>query len=88
MRKNGRRDSYAPKEPFVCTHCQYGKCDECSDILRVIANLSEICMCQSPSHTGEPALVQVRDPFTSDVHAPGMIIKEDGEIVKEVKPYE
>lgn len=45
-------------------------------------------MCQSPSHTGEPALVQVRDPFTSDVHAPGMIIKEDGEIVKEVKPYE
>lgn len=82
MRKNGRRDKGFKESSFVCTHCIADMCDECTDILRVIANLPEICKCTAPGHSGEPALQQVRDPFSGDVHAPGLVVKNDGEIIR------
>ena len=74
--------------PFVCTHCQANECEECTDILRIVANLPEICNCQAPDHSGEPVLQQVRDPFDGSVYAPGLVVSEDGVVTKEAKPYE
>lgn len=30
--------------------------------------------------SGEPVLNQVEDPFTGDIHAPGLVVKKDGSV--------
>lgn len=42
-------------------------------------NLSQFFNPDSPS--GEPVLNQIRDPFTGAVHAPGLVVNEDGTVV-------
>lgn len=67
-------------EPFVCSHCREYKCEECSDILRVVIDLEEICNCKLPGHSGEPVEQQIRDPFTKSVHGPGLEVTVEGEV--------
>lgn len=86
--KTGSSQRYTPKTEFICTHCSAGDCNNCSDIMRIIVNLPEICQCARPEHSGEPVNQQILDPETGDVHAPGMVIHEDGSIEKDVKPSE
>lgn len=69
---------------FVCARCQSGDCEQCIDVMRVIVNLVPICHCPIPEHDGEPFKQQILDPTTGDVHAPGLIVKEDGSIERDV----
>lgn len=65
---------------FVCARCQASDCEQCVDVLRVIVNLSPICHCTIQGHDGEPINQQILDPTTGDVHAPGLVVKEDGTV--------
>lgn len=72
--------------PWVCTHCQAGNCTNCIDIMRVVADLGEICKCRRKNHSGEPVLQQVADPTTGSVFGPGMEVTQDGEFLRSVPP--
>jgi hypothetical protein len=52
----------------------------CVDVVRVAFDMKPLCTCTAKDHGGEPAAKQIEDPFTGDVHAPGMVIKKDGEV--------
>lgn len=65
---------------MTCPRCKAGMCRECVDVLRSIYTDEMICTCKRPDHSGEPILVQVLDPFTGTVHAPGLTVDIDGEV--------
>jgi len=75
-----KHDQRGRADPFVCEGCQYGVCERCIDVLRSIYSKELICKCKRKNHMGEPRDQQILDPETNAVHAPGMIIHEDGEV--------
>lgn len=77
-----RHDQKGQAHKFVCPKCREDKCVECFDIVRIFANLPAICFCTRRNHSGEPRDNQVADPFTGDVHAPGLTVTYEGEVIK------
>lgn len=78
--KSGRRQSSIPSAAFVCSHCVGNDCKQCTDIMRVVFDLSEICNCRRPDHGGEPMNKQIKDPETGTVYGPGLSVTKDGEV--------
>lgn len=57
----------------------------CPDKIFLILGKDTVCTCKKSGHedaiTGEPRRNQIQDPFTGDVHAPGLVVKADtGEV--------
>lgn len=52
----------------------------CVDVLNVVFSRDFECHCKRPEHSGEPLLKQIKDPFTGAVHAPRLVIDENGDI--------
>jgi len=94
MGKTGKPKHKKKLEAWVCTHCIKGDCNSCIDVGRVLMSplpVSEfvpICKCKRPGHDGEPVNQQIRDPFDGSVHAPGLVITEDGEVKRHASPPE
>lgn len=69
---------------MVCLDCKLGQCENCIDRLRALYTTDWICTCTRKLHAekrdGEPTLNQVEDPFTGDIHAPGLVVGEDGQV--------
>jgi hypothetical protein len=82
-----RRHSQRPieKRPPQCKACSLGFCAECVDVIRILTGAYQTsgpaCGCRNDGHDGEPRDQQVKDPFTGDIHGPGMIAKEDGTVL-------
>jgi len=75
-----RRNGQIDRKRMVCAHCLQGNCMRCVDTVRIAWSMEPICTCTAKGHGGEPVEQQIEDPFTGDVHAPGMVIKKDGEV--------
>lgn len=79
-----RHDQQVQKAQMVCAECKAGVCEFCVDGLRLFYTNETICTCGRTDHSdkmrGEPRLGQVRDPFTGDIHAPGLVVTEDGTV--------
>jgi hypothetical protein len=51
------------------------------DVYRFLSGKKEpICQCKKKDHGGEARNVQVRDPFTGEIHAPGLTVDTDGNV--------
>lgn len=72
------------KKHMICTACGLGNCNECVDIMRAVYSKSDICECTKASHSGEPRDKQILDPDTGAVHAPDLVVDQDGTVEKEV----
>jgi hypothetical protein len=88
----GRHDQRGADSNYVCSNCKGGACEVCVDGLRVYFTEVTICRCKKKDHEdkmrGEPRLNQIADPFDGSVHAPGLVVTEDGTVTRDVKPYE
>lgn len=85
MRHGGHKQQ-VPKRDMTCPRCKEDKCNECVDVTRILLGFRDlICTCTRRGHGGEPRDKQIADPFTGDVHAPGLVIKTDGEVVRDGK---
>lgn len=70
---------------FNCPECRNGACQNCPDRILLILGRDLVCSCTKANHqelvSGEPRLQQIEDPFTGDVHGPGMVVSaEDGQV--------
>lgn len=69
---------------MTCPHCRDGRCEDCVDRLLLLARKDPMCTCKKSGHydavRGEPRRQQVLDPFTGDVHGPGLTVSPDGEV--------
>ncbi len=70
---------------MTCQNCKLGKCESCVDRLRRIYADDTVCQCTRKLHVekrdGDMTLNQIEDPETGDIHAPGLIVKADGEVI-------
>ena len=72
---------FVPRNPFVCSHCKEGDCENCTDIVRIIVLKKDpICGCERPNHSGEPVNNQIADPETGTVYGPGLSVTKEGEV--------
>jgi hypothetical protein len=64
-----------------CPACREGNCNSCPDKVMILLGKERICTCKRSGHddlvNGEPRTQQVQDPFTEDIHAPGLIVKAE-----------
>lgn len=79
--KKARNIDGSPMKAFVCTECKNDNCIRCIDVARVVFKMEEICKCRRQNHRGEPRDRQIKDPFTGAVHAPGLRVTKDGEVI-------
>ncbi len=78
-----RHDQKADRKHMICPKCGEGDCEKCVDVYRYLAGFEKpICQCRRKNHDGEPVDQQILDPETGDVHAPGLVVKADGEVVR------
>lgn len=76
-----RHDQKPKREHLVCKPCSEGHCHRCVDVYRYLAGKTDpICPCRKKDHGGEARDVQVKDPFTGTVHAPGLTVDIDGNV--------
>lgn len=81
----GRKHSQKPADALmICPNCKNGKCEGCVDKVRLILRDDPICTCKKSGHSdavnGEARLRQIRDPETSDVYGPGLVVTQDGDV--------
>lgn len=69
-----------------CPACRLGNCIECPDRIFLILRKDPVCTCKKAGHedaiSGEPRNVQVVDPFTEDIHGPGLTVSSETGVVK------
>lgn len=64
-----------------CPSCKRGECEKCPNVLLEAVGRSPVCTCTRKGHNGtEPNEVQITDPFTGAVHAPGLVVTESGAV--------
>jgi hypothetical protein len=78
----GRHTQQPVERKFVCTFCKEGNCNQCIDVARALLSMSLICDCTAEGHDGEPNRQQILDPETGAVHAPGLVVTQEGEVIK------
>lgn len=78
MSRHDQRGSLAGT--FVCTNCKNKECGACIDVARAVISDVTICNCKRSGHSGDPAEKQIADPFTGDIHAPGLVVTKEGEV--------
>lgn len=82
------RHNQKPKRiDMVCPACKRGDCHDCINISLIFAGRNEICQCIKKDHNaGEPNRKQILDPVTGTVHAPGLTVDMEGEVVRTDNP--
>lgn len=79
-----RHDQRPVKSAMVCIECQNDNCFGCVDRLRAFYTNEIICTCGRADHAdkrdGEARYMQSMDPFTGDIHAPGLVVLAEGGI--------
>lgn len=68
------------KEKWICVACDLGQCERCTDIVLIVMELETICDCTLIGHSVEPRDVQILDPETGTVFAPGLTVDEGGKV--------
>lgn len=75
-----------------CPECRAGNCEGCPDRVFLILGKDPICTCGKAGHqdaiAGEPRRLQVEDPFTGDVHGPGLKVSKEGVVERTTRPSE
>jgi hypothetical protein len=71
---------------FNCPACRSGECVNCPDRTFLLLGKEPVCTCKRTDHNdkiaGEPRIQQVEDPFTGDIHGPGLIIDAESGTLK------
>lgn len=75
-----KHDQRPDKSLMTCTNCKDGNCHKCIDVYRAVYSNNPMCQCTRKRHSGEPMDVQIKDPETGTVYAPGLTVDELGRV--------
>jgi hypothetical protein len=66
---------------MICSSCKESNCKRCVDVTRIAAGFkNEICQCRKANHNVEAHTQQIADPETGAVHAPGLVVSQEGKV--------
>lgn len=78
-----KHDQKTKDEHMACSFCRNGVCDRCIDVVRALFSQESVCKCKKQGHMGEPLGKQILDPETGTVHAPGLVVTNDGQVFRD-----